>query len=280
MWKTNNYIIAALIFSLAVFTILEQHMSDKTIQKYNEFEKACIYGELINVTALAPSNLNYRIEYSISEDGETPLILAVRNRQTDVVRFLLKNGADPNLTSHTNPKFDYNRWHEGIYDKSPLYVAAYHADIEIIQLLLSNGAEVNFLSTAGDTPLTMATRTRNVTVVKLLLKYGADPNLYRRSVVLSGIPLFWAVYQGDLEMVKELLNQGAKVNAKNTEDETALFWAFLGDRKLEIMKELVNHGIDINARNKEGETVLSKTQSGKSPSPEIVQFLKQQGAKE
>lgn len=256
------------------------HHNFSGAKQYNEFELSCITGELTKVKSLAPSNLNYRIDYNISEDGETPLILAVKNQQTEIVSFLLKNGADPNLTSYTNPKFDYNRWHEGIYDVSPLYVAAYYTDLEILQLLLSAGAEVNFVSTSGDTPLTMATRSGNLAKVKLLIAHGANPNLYRRGVALSGIPLFWAVFQGELEMVKELLKQGADVNAKNTEDETALFWVFRSESKLEIMKELVHYGIDINAQNTKGETALFKEQSRKNSNLQIVEFLKQQGAKE
>src|SRR5437868_3557273 len=62
----------------------------------------------------------------IKEKGRTPLMLAAQNNNTGLVKFLLDNGANPNIK-------------DTIHGNTPLHFAAFFQNREMIQLLLSFG---------------------------------------------------------------------------------------------------------------------------------------------
>jgi ankyrin repeat protein len=63
----------------------------------------------------------------------------------------------------------------------------------------------------------------------------------------------FASSNGHREIVHELLVKGAKLNARDKEDITALMAASF-EGHLEIVKELLENGAEINAKDKEGLT--------------------------
>lgn len=94
--------------------------------------------------------------------GETALFLAVREEHADVVKFLLQNGADPNVPSLSD---------EGMF---PLHVASAFGSLQLVALLVSFGAWTNSESLEGDTPLHVAVRENKSEIVEWLLSHGAD----------------------------------------------------------------------------------------------------------
>jgi uncharacterized protein len=93
----------------------------------------------------------------------------------------------------------------------------------------------------------------------------------------QGQALIEAAKQGDLERVRELLDKGADVNARNINDMTVLISAARGGN-LEIVKLLLEKGSDINARASNGFTAMK--QASKEGHTQIVELLKAHGAKE
>jgi len=72
-------------------------------------------------------------------------------------------------------------------------------------------------------------------------------------------PLHYAVVHRHPEMVKFLLEKGAKVNAVDVGGNTPLHmvaWIYNDTLAQDIANCLLSHGADINARNKEGNTLL------------------------
>lgn len=61
--------------------------------------------------------------------GETPLHLAARANQTDIVRVLLRNGAQVNAKAREN--------------QTPLHIASRLGNSDIVTLLLQHGAAVD-----------------------------------------------------------------------------------------------------------------------------------------
>jgi ankyrin repeat protein len=107
-----------------------------------------------------------------------PIWCAAALGDTDDIRRLLADGADPNAA--------------GDQDCTPLHVAAVYGRSEAVQLLLAGGADPNRTDPHGNGPLwtamhqaCMLNRTEgNLAVVRLLLAAGADPdhkNRYGRS---------------------------------------------------------------------------------------------------
>ena len=76
-------------------------------------------------------------------------------KQTNMIQFLIKNGADVNAR-------------DGI-DLSPLhYAVSSNRDTVIAKLLIQNGADVNAENKFGPTPLQLAKISKNKNMVKLL----------------------------------------------------------------------------------------------------------------
>ena len=100
--------------------------------------------------------------HQFSEDGFTPLGLASFFGNEDVVRFLLLNGAEPNVPSS-------NGFH--VY---PIHSAVASNFNMIAKMLLEGGADVNVVQMSGATPLHSAAHNGNIDLLIVLLEAGAQ----------------------------------------------------------------------------------------------------------
>ena len=73
------------------------------------------------------------------------------------------------------------------------------------------------------------------------------------------ISIWDAAMSGNIEAVKQHLDAGANVNAKNDEDGTPLHFATFHGHK-EIAELLIANGADVNAKNNYGDTPLDSAQ--------------------
>ena len=150
--------------------------------------------------------------------GATAFILAANAADVEMMRLLLKAGADPHIVTKTNSNAllaatalnrgigeiidDENRALEAVrflldvgvdpkavttYNENALFGPAYRGWNRMIELLIEKGAEVNMVNKAGVTPWLAASgfgdRLGGVLFNKegadILLKHGADPKLGR-----------------------------------------------------------------------------------------------------
>jgi len=65
--------------------------------------------------------------------------------------------------------------------------------------------------------------------------------------------LMLSAHEGRLDRVRELVNEGENVNAKDQQGNTALMAAL----QVDVLRFLLDQGADINARNVDGETALT-----------------------
>jgi ankyrin repeat protein len=114
---------------------------------------------------------------------------------------------------------------------------------ELAAALLRRGASVNGESQFGSTPLYTAAVQGEVEIVRLLLEAGADPN--RESGGESeGTPVCAAASWGRTEVVRLLLQHGADPNQVERADEvpmTALAWARRNQHE-ETVRLLLDNG--------------------------------------
>jgi ankyrin repeat protein len=120
--------------------------------------------------------------------GDTPLVFAAGQGQTELVSLLVSRGAKINARSNDG--------------SSALNVAMFPPHDDTARLLLKLGAEHDIFS---------ASAMGLMDKVKSIIR--ADKNAVNKSTVGGYTALHWAVGQDKLEMVKLLVNSGADVNA-------------------------------------------------------------------
>lgn len=94
--------------------------------------------------------------------GDTGLHLVIQRRDVLWIRFLLQNGADPNIRNK-----------KGV---TPLQLATSMSFTEGVEALIKGGANVNVGDQTGETPLIAAVHQRNTDLARVLLAKGADPD--------------------------------------------------------------------------------------------------------
>ncbi|MEZ5039610.1 MAG: ankyrin repeat domain-containing protein [Saprospiraceae bacterium] len=101
---------------------------------------------------------------SHASDGFTALSLAAFFSQLEVVKYLLEQGADPNIAAK-NPS-----------NIAPIHAAVAANHLGICELLVQHGANVNLSQTQGVRPLHAAAHRGNLAMVQLLVEAGAEVN--------------------------------------------------------------------------------------------------------
>ncbi len=117
-----------------------------------------------------------------------------------------------------------------------LVAAASDGDLGSVQVLLQHGANVNSqLFDTGTTPLIAAARNGHVNVAWALLAAGANINAVDHDV---GTALYWAAFEGQQQMVKLMLERGAKLNC--SEASAAYLLGIIRKRNFTEIERLID----------------------------------------
>ena len=208
---------------------------------------------------------------------ETPLFYAMKKRNIDAVKILVKYGADVNFIDNND-----------VYSISPimLSIGMYTSDQnessyddndteKIFNFLIESKADIE-LGNAALTPLVVALSGSNDKKVfiatKQLLELGANPN---NGVGYSNVsPILWittspATLSSKKSLVKLLIDYGADLNIQDIEGSTILHIlaseSYLKPDVLEIAKILLENGADPKIRNYENKTALEIALEKKNP---------------
>jgi ankyrin repeat protein len=140
---------STLVLSFAIVSGLPKFKEQR--QRY--FTQATLDGSLSRMRLLhfAGANINSR------SNGDMPLFIAAGEGRSDVVRYLLAEGADVNAR-------------EKLGDTA-LTEAAYYGHVALVKELLAHGADVNAIGNDG-TALDIALNRNNAVVVDLLKHHG------------------------------------------------------------------------------------------------------------
>lgn len=93
--------------------------------------------------------------------GNTELMYAALNGQTEQVATLIANGADVNA--------------QNLEGRTALMFAVINLQADTVEALLRFGAKVNIQAHCGCTPLTLAAGSGDIGITTKLLDHGADP---------------------------------------------------------------------------------------------------------
>jgi len=231
---------------------------------YAMAEKLLKEGVNVNCTFVEDKNEG-KVDY-------TPLTVATKQSDTEMMKILISAGADLEQTAQ---------------NLTPLSIAIYDGSLEKIDLLVKSGANLNSVNIwlSSHTPLTFAIKCNQTKeLIELLLELGADINGRNWN---GDSAVMCAAIEGNAEIVKLLIDKGAILTLKSNEgylyatdgeypsDYTALMYACVFD-KMDVAKVLLDAGLDVNTFNSKGwSPLILATMYGRT---EMVKVLIDAGA--
>ncbi|MFC1764701.1 ankyrin repeat domain-containing protein [Planctomycetota bacterium] len=212
----------------------------------------------------------------------TPLHLACQKGKREVAEFLMEKGADPKARD--------------IFMMTPLHFAADNGSKEICQLLIEKGADVDAKNKNGKTSFDLVARRRRRTEIFEILtkaveeqkteeKETSSPQLSAKKpqkneqsvedVTKLTNALLDAIQSNNLDKAKELIAQGADVNAKDNQGNPLLY-TVASEGHRQMVELLVTSGADINATGQNNGTPLHR--AAVKGHRDVVEILLKHGA--
>jgi len=193
---------------------------------------------------------------TIDTHNQTPLYLASKNSQIEVVLYLIKHGSDFNIQIDN---LSYFHW------------AIKHGYHSIVELLVERGVNINLKDEYNRTPLYIASNNNFPDIFLYLAKLGCD----LITPIESMSYIHWASLKGYFQIVEFLIKQGFNIDLLNKDGDSPLHLAVQYSR-INVVKCLVIYKANINQRNSYEETPLHIAADKGMLS--FVEFLVENGA--
>ena len=184
-------------------------------------------------------------------------------RNFEAVKYLLDQGADPNVPS-IPPDCEQATL--------PIHYAALFGKMNIVELLLERGAVVDGADKHGRNAIHYAADDGYGAIVKLIVKHGVAVD-FPDDEGATALP--YGAVRGGPEIVKLLLSMGAAVDAADVNGKTALHKSCRAGS--EIAGLLIENGANINAADFVGRTTLHH--AAEIGDPKLVSLLLNKGAR-
>lgn len=186
-----------------------------------ELIKACEKDDLEKVKSLIGKGLDIDLEYKFW----TPLTKASEKGHSDIVEYLVENGAKINK--------------ENGHDWTALMCASMNSRFEVVKYLVEKGANINIKNDEGWTALMLASNEDEeyLDIIKYLVDNGADINIKNND---GDTALILASKKEHLGIIKYLIYNKADVNVKDNCDWTALMY-ILKNKQPEENNQLIEN---------------------------------------
>jgi|GEM_PF-1963715 len=165
------------------------------------------------------------------EDGPTLLNSAAQGGLRDLALELLDNGADPNTRD--------------CYHTSPLHHAALRGDDELARTLIEKGAKIQGFQSRQDNVCSAAAYSGMKWLVEFCLEAGDAGD---REDIGGVTPLIVAVFNGQMDIVRFLVERGASINHATSFLQRTPLHAAIESEDYHIAQWLIEHRADIEAR--------------------------------
>ena len=189
--------------------------------------------------------------------GKSVLEVGCEKGNVEVVKVLLQvEGIQDSLISGVITDYKYADMHYS-FSRCPFNTAIEHIHIQLVKWLLESGMVADIPVGA----LFSAIRSQSSEMVQLLLDHGSTTQVNPTADGETSA-LMQASYHGNSEIVKMLMEKGAKVNLQNEKKVSALILA-ADQGNVEVMKQLLEKGADVNLKGEGGFTALLSALSAK-----------------
>lgn len=267
--KTVTWFSAIWIVCLIVAFSVEFAWNTKELDL--DFDSAWEIGDL--------DTLEYIISHELDQNSKNELLFKAckEKNNTEIARFLLKNGASLKATDHNgfefwdplmaavvnkNPEMtklfldfgaDIIDKNEDTNNPSRLLIAVENNDFQTAKVLIDHGANVNSymgIFPLVTRPLYEAAKINNTEMAKYIIEHGAAVRNHEWK------PLSYAISQGNLEILQLLINAGANVNVKHPYGDFSILSVAAHHGNIKAMKLLIKNGANVDAKDIEGKKPL------------------------
>jgi hypothetical protein len=210
--------------------IIEKYISNsKKKPKLDELLLlACEHRKIKNTKKLL--QLGGHIEVK-SEDGLTPLMIAIKNKDLEMVKLLVENGAElgevldeknklkvtPLIYSIAEDEFDIFKYlidsGADVRLQNPIYHGVVHRNKPMIKALLEKNIKLD-IEIKGVTPLMLATQLKDLEIMKMLIEREATLDY----TVGESTPMMKIIQNNYLEGMKLFLEKGYKLKREDLEN--------------------------------------------------------------
>ncbi len=192
-----------------------------------------------------------------TEDGYTPLIVALGLGNENLVHYFVEHGADVNKVTEN--------------EKSPLSFAFRSGDLNLFYYLIENGAKID--NEVGASILLRSILNSNEEFVKYLIAHGADIN---RGPKDGYSPLLAALEINNHPLIELFVGLGAEVKGlKDENGMTPLLLALRNGCSEEILSYLIENDDNVNAEVNGHTPLLVASQRGNE---NLIKLLVEKGA--
>jgi len=237
------------------------------------------------------ANVNAKLE---TYWGRPPLFVSIERNDESMLQQLLDAGADPNITDNTG--------------KTAIHAVVEFGFPHFLPVLTQKGVDVNRQDDQFIAPIGLALRLKKMTVAQALLDVGATlqvfalsagrpvSTLLHHAVLLNNTealhfligkipidsrdatqltPLMVAATKGHVDCAQILIDNGADMEAKDPQNQTALFGAIMSQSKA-MVELLLQKGANIHVESLRGQTPLHIAVLGQNT--DIAKLLIERGA--
>ena len=220
-------------------------------------------------------------KYKINDENDNKYTEANFERDYDMIKLLLKHGANPNLKNSDGCTiFDFlmiNKIYKSIHIikiiklllENNINIDTYHIHgytllhhyicekkYDIVKFLIENDAKVNLQGGDGESALELCIEEGNLEIIELLLKHSANPNLKNNNgeIPIQFIPHNKYNYKSIINL---LMKYGTNINSQDNTGRTVLMDSVKHlEKDFNIINILIEYGADINIQDNEGLTAL------------------------
>jgi ankyrin repeat protein len=150
-----------------------------------------------------------------------------------------------------------------------------HDDACVERLLVSgSGVDVNTkYAPFGETALAKAVSVHSIDIARALIAHGADVNV---SADDGEMPLHVAAYNGDIAIVKLLIDGGARIDVREAQNGFTPLHLAIYKKHYDVGRILVESGADLVATTNDGRNAIDMAE--RSGDKEFYEWIKLQRA--